>query len=192
VLQLTVAGILPQTLFFKFTGAEESVYIFRPVGQFLHLVLDQSSTAPTARQRAPRLARASCGGRHRDKRFLPGARLPLYVLAGILGSPGSVFAAWALVGTLLWTPALVLVTACLGDAFAGPVSLVVGIGWAPQVLIALGVLSLLHLLRSMDWRRVRTAGWFCCSRCLRYVGRDRDPRRRNTKNGSRLAALSDE
>jgi hypothetical protein len=32
LLQLVVAGILLQTLFFKFTGAEESVYIFRTVG----------------------------------------------------------------------------------------------------------------------------------------------------------------
>lgn len=31
-LQLLVAGILLQTLFFKFTGAEESVFIFRTVG----------------------------------------------------------------------------------------------------------------------------------------------------------------
>jgi|SRR3954467_12036673 hypothetical protein len=31
-LQLTVAGILLQTLFFKFTGAEESVYIFSRLG----------------------------------------------------------------------------------------------------------------------------------------------------------------
>jgi hypothetical protein len=31
LLQLLVAGILLQTLFFKFTGAEESVYIFRTV-----------------------------------------------------------------------------------------------------------------------------------------------------------------
>jgi hypothetical protein len=31
ILQLTVAGILLQTLFFKFTGAEESVYIFTAV-----------------------------------------------------------------------------------------------------------------------------------------------------------------
>ena len=30
--QLIVAGILLQTLFFKFTGAEESVYIFTKVG----------------------------------------------------------------------------------------------------------------------------------------------------------------
>ena len=32
VLQLAVAGILLQTLFFKFTGAEESVYIFSRLG----------------------------------------------------------------------------------------------------------------------------------------------------------------
>jgi hypothetical protein len=35
--QLLVAGILLQTLFFKFTGAEESVYIFSAVGRFLHI-----------------------------------------------------------------------------------------------------------------------------------------------------------
>ena len=32
LLQFTVAGILLQTLFFKFTGAEESVYIFTKLG----------------------------------------------------------------------------------------------------------------------------------------------------------------
>jgi putative oxidoreductase len=32
VLQLVAAGILVQTLFFKFTGAEESVYIFSTLG----------------------------------------------------------------------------------------------------------------------------------------------------------------
>jgi len=35
MLQLAVAGILLQTLFFKFTGAEESVYIFSSVGRFI-------------------------------------------------------------------------------------------------------------------------------------------------------------
>jgi putative oxidoreductase len=35
VLQLAVAGVLLQTLFFKFTGAEESVYIFSSVGKFI-------------------------------------------------------------------------------------------------------------------------------------------------------------
>lgn len=32
ILQLAAAGILLQTLFFKFTGAEESVYIFTALG----------------------------------------------------------------------------------------------------------------------------------------------------------------
>lgn len=32
IAQLVVAGILAQTLFFKFTGAEESVYIFKTLG----------------------------------------------------------------------------------------------------------------------------------------------------------------
>src|SRR4051794_30969464 len=35
LLQITVAVILLQTLFFKFTGAQESVYIFSTVGQFV-------------------------------------------------------------------------------------------------------------------------------------------------------------
>ncbi len=37
VLQLAVAVILLQTLFFKFTGAEESVYIFSTVGRFVNV-----------------------------------------------------------------------------------------------------------------------------------------------------------
>jgi hypothetical protein len=37
VLQAGVAVILLQTLFFKFTGAEESVYIFSTVGRFLNI-----------------------------------------------------------------------------------------------------------------------------------------------------------
>lgn len=35
VVQLLIAGILLQTLFFKFTGAEESVYIFSTLGRFV-------------------------------------------------------------------------------------------------------------------------------------------------------------
>lgn len=36
-MQLVVAGILLQTLFFKFTGAAESVYIFTAVGSYVHV-----------------------------------------------------------------------------------------------------------------------------------------------------------
>ena len=87
-------------------------------------------------------------------RFLPGTRLPLYLVAGILKLPIGVFAAWALLGTLLWTPTLVLGTARLGDALSVPLSSLVGIGWVPYVLIALGVLSLLHMFRRIDIRRL--------------------------------------
>ena len=83
-------------------------------------------------------------------RFLPGSRLPLYVIAGLVELPGAVFATWALLGTLLWTPALVLLTATLGDAFIARNSPVVGSGWAPR-LVAAAVMVLLL-------RGVRTSG----------------------------------
>jgi membrane protein DedA with SNARE-associated domain len=75
-------------------------------------------------------------------RFLPGTRLPLYVLAGIIGLPGRVFSSWALVGTLLWTPALVLLTVRLGEAFAARVSSVAGSGWTTDVVLAAAMLLL--------------------------------------------------
>lgn len=37
VMQLAAAGILLQTLFFKFTGADESVYIFSSLAEFVHV-----------------------------------------------------------------------------------------------------------------------------------------------------------
>ena len=39
VLQLAAAGILLQTLFFKFTAAEESVYIFTALGAAVAFIL---------------------------------------------------------------------------------------------------------------------------------------------------------
>jgi membrane protein DedA with SNARE-associated domain len=88
-------------------------------------------------------------------RVLPGSRLPLYLIAGILELPAGIFAAWALVGALLWTPALVLATTRLGDALTGQLSPQLGIGWVPHLLAALGILSLLHLLRGLDCCRDR-------------------------------------
>jgi len=79
-------------------------------------------------------------------RFLPGSRLPLYVLAGLVRLPGSVFATWALLGTLLWTPALVLLTATAGDAFVARMSPVLGSGVTTVIAAAVMVL-LLHGIR---------------------------------------------
>ena len=59
-------------------------------------------------------------------RFLHGSRLPLYVVAGFVRLPVAVFAGWALVGAVLWTPVLVLLTARLGDVFVSRMSRVLG------------------------------------------------------------------
>ena len=79
-------------------------------------------------------------------RFLPGTRLPLYVLAGVLRVPVTVFALWALIASVLWTPTLVLLTATLGDAFVRTIAPAIGAGW--PVRIAAGV-TLWIALRTM-------------------------------------------
>ena len=85
-------------------------------------------------------------------RFLPGSRLPLYVIAGLVRLPSAVFAGWALVGTLLWTPAIVLLAATLGDAFIARISPVVGSGWATHAFAAAVMVSLVHGIRSCNSR----------------------------------------
>jgi membrane protein DedA with SNARE-associated domain len=65
-------------------------------------------------------------------RFTPGLRLPLYVIAGVLGMRGGIFALWALVAAALWAPTIVLLTASLGDAFVTRIAPMVGLGW-PRV-----------------------------------------------------------
>jgi membrane protein DedA with SNARE-associated domain len=86
-------------------------------------------------------------------RFLPGTRLPLYVLAGVVGLPGVVFASWALVGASLWTPTLVFLTAGLGDAFVAGPSLMSGVDWLPRVLAVAAVFSSLCAVRAVVSRR---------------------------------------
>jgi len=80
-------------------------------------------------------------------RFLPGTRLPLYLIAGILELPAGVFTTWALEGTLLWTPALVLATAGLGEAFTSRIASLADLSWIPEIVIALAMLSLLRIRR---------------------------------------------
>jgi membrane protein DedA with SNARE-associated domain len=80
-------------------------------------------------------------------RFLPGTRLPLYVMAGFVRLPVAIFAAWAFIGALLWTPVLVLLTAKLGDAFITRLSAPTSIGWLGSLLTAAVILGILHLWR---------------------------------------------
>ncbi len=79
-----------------------------------------------------RLAMAVLGSR-----FLPGSRLPLYVAAGIWGRRPCAFAAWSLVAVLLWTPALVLLTARFGPSLTTPLvgDLGYGFHWAATAAV---------------------------------------------------------
>jgi membrane protein DedA with SNARE-associated domain len=98
-------------------------------------------------------------------RFLPGSRVPLYITAGVVGLPGMVFAVWALVASLLWTPTLVLLTATLGDVFIARVRPFVGVGWVGGAVVAASAWLLLWisgLMASRDRRRqagARLARW---------------------------------
>jgi len=70
------------------------------------------------------------------------------VIAGIVELPGIVFAGWALLGTLLWTPALVLLTAIIGDAFIGPISSLIGSAWKADIVAAVVIVLLLRSMRA--------------------------------------------
>jgi len=82
-------------------------------------------------------------------RFLPGTRLPLYVIAGLLRLPGSVFAWWALVGTVLWTPALVLVSAGLGNVVLSRTSPGPGFEWVPGLAAGTAVFLIVRAARAL-------------------------------------------
>jgi membrane protein DedA with SNARE-associated domain len=66
-------------------------------------------------------------------RFLPGARLPLYVASGLFGLPLRTFAFWTFLAALLWVPLLVILTALLGD------TIVLEAGWPVVLSIAIAL-----------------------------------------------------
>jgi membrane protein DedA with SNARE-associated domain len=86
-------------------------------------------------------------------RFLPGTRLPLYVLAGTIGLRGTVFGAWAALGAILWTPAVVLLTAVLSDAFSARLSSSLESPALADGALVLTMLLLLYLARLAGGRQ---------------------------------------
>jgi membrane protein DedA with SNARE-associated domain len=92
-------------------------------------------------------------------RFMPGTRFALYVMAGVLRMRGVVFALWALVAAVLWTPTIVLLTAALGDVFVARIAPIVGASWPTRIAAAVVALGALHLVRSVTTksRRIRIA-----------------------------------
>src|SRR6059036_959146 len=81
-------------------------------------------------------------------RFLPGSRLPLYVIAGIVELPGIVFAGWALLGKLFWTPGWGFLRGFLGDAFVGPISSLIGSAWKADTVAAVVIVVFLRSIRA--------------------------------------------
>ncbi len=76
-------------------------------------------------------------------RFMPGARLPTYVAAGILRTSFWSFAAYFVLAVAAWTPAIVLLSAKLG---AAALERLQGVQYAVW-LVALGLVALLVLVR---------------------------------------------
>jgi membrane protein DedA with SNARE-associated domain len=70
-------------------------------------------------------------------RFLPGARLPLYLGSGLLGLSLRRFAYWTFLAALLWTPLLVILAALLGAPIVQPAIVLLGPGWPALLLAAL-------------------------------------------------------
>ncbi|MES1256084.1 MAG: DedA family protein [Acidobacteriota bacterium] len=88
-------------------------------------------------------------------RFLPGTRLPLYVSAGVLRMPAGVFAWWALVGALVWTPVLVLGAAGVGAQATARVLPGARQMWAAPLVTVASALLLMNLGRTLASASVR-------------------------------------
>jgi membrane protein DedA with SNARE-associated domain len=69
-------------------------------------------------------------------RFVPGTRVALYLAAGALGVPLRVFAAWTLAAVLVWTPALVGLSAWLGQPFIARLQAYAGAWWPAPLVVA--------------------------------------------------------
>ncbi len=80
-------------------------------------------------------------------RFMPGTRFALYVLSGVLRLPLLVFAVWALLAAVLWTPTIVLLTAALGDVFVARIAPILGAGWATKMATVVAALGFVRLVR---------------------------------------------
>jgi membrane protein DedA with SNARE-associated domain len=72
-------------------------------------------------------------------RFLPGVRLPLYLASGFWRLPLRKFASWTFLAALVWTPALVILAALLGETIVQPAVLLLGPGWLAVLLAALAL-----------------------------------------------------
>lgn len=103
-------------------------------------------------------------------RFVPGARLPTYVAAGVLGFPAWRFTFWLIVAAALWAPFLVGLTALGGEALemesaspraalASGLLLILTLGLLARLLPSLATFRGRGLLRSKWARLMRWEFW---------------------------------
>lgn len=88
-------------------------------------------------------------------RFTPGARLPLYLAAGIWGSRPWRFLLWMLIAVAVWTPLLVFGATIAGRTTLAPLAASTGGGWivrAGTMLALFAVLRLVMTLASTEGR----------------------------------------
>jgi membrane protein DedA with SNARE-associated domain len=78
-------------------------------------------------------------------RFLPGTRLPLYLASGLFGQSFRRFALWTFLAALLWTPALVILVALLGERVVEPAKLLPGTSW---LTVLVGAIILLLVIKT--------------------------------------------
>lgn len=89
-------------------------------------------------------------------RFLPGARFPVYVGAGVLGGRAGRLMLIALIAGLIWTPLLVTLAALLGPLVLAPFEWLTGGGWLaliPALLVLILALRMLGLTLTRAGRR---------------------------------------
>ena len=77
-------------------------------------------------------------------RLLPGTRAIMYLAIGALGNRPAAFLLWSLVAAVLWTPALVLGTALVGDALGSRLTSILGSSQWAAIVIGGSLLALLH------------------------------------------------
>lgn len=101
-------------------------------------------------------------------RFLPGARLPIYVGAGMLGRRVTAFVAAFVIACAVWTPLLVGSVALAGRPLAPPLTAFFGGRWMGLLLTAAFLLVFARLALTMTRARGRSNIWTAAQRIWRW------------------------
>jgi membrane protein DedA with SNARE-associated domain len=88
-------------------------------------------------------------------RFLPGARLPVYLAAGALGQQVGHFTFCALIAAAVWTPLLVVVVALFGGVVVAPLRSALGSTWLALPVAAALLFAVRQIIHALADSRSR-------------------------------------